>query len=134
MQTTYQCNLCHNTTYLPFKIKIKDVAHAYNRSSTHKEKWILCKSCADNIQYMIQKEVLNEHGRGKKSGDGDVSERKMASESSQYAGSSGVRDMEKLAGEIDQEETYLHFFNLRAEEERRGGSPDDNLGVDEYPY
>lgn len=137
MQATYQCNLCHNITYLPFKIKIKDVARAHNknRSSTYKEKWILCKSCADNIQYIIQKEVLNEHGRSKKPGDGDVSERKMASESSQYAGSSGVRDMEEITGEIQQEqETYLHFFNLRAEEERRGDSPDDNLGVDEYPY
>ena len=135
MRATYQCNLCHNITYLPFKIKIKDVAHAYNRSSTHKEKWILCKSCADNIQYIIQREVLNEHGRSKESSNGNVSERKMASESSQYAGPSGLRDMAELTGEAQQEqETYLHFFNLRAEEERRGGSPDDHMGVDEYPY
>ena len=133
MRATYQCNLCHNITYLPFKIKIKDVAHAYNRSSTHKEKWILCKSCADNIQYMIQKEVLNEHGRGKKPSNGNVSESNMASEGSQYAGPSGVRNMADLAGE-GQQETYLHFFNLRAEEERRGDSPDDHMGVDEYPY
>ena len=134
MQTTYQCNLCHNITYIPFKIKIKDVAHAYNRSSTHKEKWILCKSCADNIQYMIQKEVLNAHSRGKKSSDGDVSECKMASACSKYAGSSGICNMEEITGNEYEQEAFLqHFINLRVEEERRGSS-DDNMGVDEYPY
>lgn len=137
MRATYQCNLCHNITYLPFKIKIKDVAHAYNRSSTHKEKWILCKSCADNIQYIIQKEVLNEHGRGKKQGNGDVSKSNMASESSQYAGPSGLCNMEELAGEVQREqEAYLrHFIDLRVEEEKeRRASSDDDLGMDEYPY
>ena len=135
---TYQCDLCLKMVHSPVKIKIKYVEHEYDPSETaHKEKWILCKSCADYIQYMIQKEVLNEDGRGKKSSDGYVSECKMASARSKYAGPSGVCNMEDLTGEGQQEqETYLHFFNLRAEEERRGGgdSPDDNLGVDEYPY
>jgi hypothetical protein len=128
--------LCHNITYLPFKIKIKDVAHAYNRSSTHKEKWILCKSCADNIQYMIQKEVLNEHGRSKKPGNGNVSECKMASARSQYAGPSGVRNMADLTGEGQREqEAFLqHFIDLRVEEEKeRRASSDDHMGMDVYP-
>lgn len=138
MQATYQCkcNLCNNITYLPFKIKIKDVAHVYNRSSTHKEKWILCKSCAENIQYIIQKEILNEHGRSKEQSNGNVSKSNMASEGGQYAGPSGVRDMAELSGEVQRaQEAYLrHFIDLRVEEERRGSSPDDNMGVDEYPY
>ena len=133
MQATYQCNLCHNITYLPFKIKIKDVAHAYNRSSTHKEKWVLCKSCAENIQYIIQKEILNEHGRSKEQSNGNVSKSNMASESGQHAGSSGLRDMAELTGEEAEEyrREIFHFLDLKAEEERRGDSSDDNMGVDE---
>lgn len=132
MRTTYQCDLCQKATYLPFKIKIKDVGHIYN-TETHKEKWILCKSCVNNIQYMIRKEVLNEHGRSKEPGNGDVSESNMASKSTSHVGSPGICNMEELAGEAQQEQkTYLHFFKLRAEEER-GGSPDDDLGMDVYP-
>ena len=57
-----------------------------------------CKILAIAVTDYISKEGINEYPSSETSGDGSVSERNLAPESTQHAGQSSVRNLSKLSG------------------------------------